>query len=227
MPQKFTNLPVTARILIICGTVVGVFSLSAAGGALSTLIGSQESDGAATASLGTKAKKPSSRTPYTQAIITPDDTLAPPRYDALTGSTTKIQTEQQPIAFDTKEIQDPNLQKGVRKITTTGINGVCTVAYQVVVFAGKTTKTEISRTIVKQPVTQVATIGTRTVADPTVSDPIQDPAPVPPPATPPITFPESPPTPPHDTDDSANGDGQPLPPSPGNGALSPDPVISH
>lgn len=73
----------------------------------------------------------------------------------------KTENETQSIPFSSTTVEDSNLPKGTKKVTTTGINGSETLTYQVTFTNGKqTSKKLISTTVTSQPVTQVTSIGT-------------------------------------------------------------------
>ncbi|MGT2784833.1 G5 domain-containing protein [Streptococcus merionis] len=74
------------------------------------------------------------------------------------------ETETQDIAYETKEVSNPNLPKGQRKVTTPGQKGQKTITYKVKKQGDKVISREkISEQVIKAPVTEVVEVGTKEV----------------------------------------------------------------
>ncbi|MEY8462083.1 G5 domain-containing protein [Streptococcus merionis] len=74
------------------------------------------------------------------------------------------ETETQDIAYETKEVLNPNLPKGERKVTTPGQKGQKTITYKVKKQGDKVISREkISEQVTKAPVTEVVEVGTKEV----------------------------------------------------------------
>jgi uncharacterized protein YabE (DUF348 family) len=83
---------------------------------------------------------------------------------------TKEITETVAIPHQTKQTPDPNANQGTQKVTQKGVDGQQTVTYRVTVTDGvETARQQISATILKQPVDQLVTVGTKAVPIPAVS----------------------------------------------------------
>lgn len=75
--------------------------------------------------------------------------------------TRKIETEEQPVPFASKTIQNSSIDKGMSVITTEGVNGTKTLTYQVTYTGGKRGERKlIKEEVTQEPVTQVTTVGT-------------------------------------------------------------------
>ena len=76
----------------------------------------------------------------------------------------KIDTKKERVAHETKIIQDSNLDKGKVKIETKGVDGERSVTYRTTYINGvQDKKTEVASTVIKEPVTEVKRVGTKTV----------------------------------------------------------------
>jgi resuscitation-promoting factor RpfB len=72
-------------------------------------------------------------------------------------------TETQTIPFSTRNVNDPSLAKGTKKVRTKGVAGSKTITYDVTYSDGvETARTVVSSKVIKQPVTQVVAVGTKT-----------------------------------------------------------------
>ncbi|TCN35298.1 uncharacterized protein YabE (DUF348 family) [Kribbella orskensis] len=84
--------------------------------------------------------------------------------------------ERQAIAFSKKETKSATLTEGETKTTTKGIPGTKSVKYVLTYLDGKlTTKKLVTATVVKQPVDELVTVGTK----PKPEEPTTDPTPPP------------------------------------------------
>lgn len=107
--------------------------------------------------------------------VSSDDRVSPGLTDAITDgqsvtvqrvSITTVDTTAA-IPYATSTVNDATLSKGIKKVTTKGVDGVKTSTYKVVTVDG----VEESRTLVSEadttaPVTQVTSIGTKVTASP-------------------------------------------------------------
>lgn len=76
--------------------------------------------------------------------------------------TTKKVTQRTAIAFTTRTVKDPDLEKGDTEVRTKGVAGVRTITYEVTVTDGKeTSRKQISSVVTKKPVTKVVAVGTK------------------------------------------------------------------
>lgn len=76
--------------------------------------------------------------------------------------TTKEESKEVSVPFDTKEVSDESMLKGTSKITQTGADGIEKIVYKVTYTDGKETKREeISRTLLKAPIDAIISIGTK------------------------------------------------------------------
>ncbi len=79
---------------------------------------------------------------------------------------TSAATVTEALAFETKEIQDPSLPKGHRKVEVKGRVGEAVSSYAVETLGGvEVTRTLVTRTVRREPVNEVIRIGTMTVPD--------------------------------------------------------------
>ena len=67
------------------------------------------------------------------------------------------------IPFETARINDPNLLIDTERIEIEGVNGEIKISYEVITEDGEEVRTEISREVIKEPVTQVIRVGTKAV----------------------------------------------------------------
>lgn len=74
--------------------------------------------------------------------------------------TTKVETESQPIAFESQTVEDGAPAKGQTQLRTTGVNGVKTITHTITLTDGVETDRQTSEQITTAPVTQVTAIGT-------------------------------------------------------------------
>ncbi|WP_454855278.1 G5 domain-containing protein [Promicromonospora soli] len=82
-------------------------------------------------------------------------------------TTTKRITKKETIPFQKITGEDPNLDKGTKKITTEGVKGVRTKTYRVTYTDGEETDRKIVKNVVtRKPIDQVTSIGTRTPPPP-------------------------------------------------------------
>ena len=84
--------------------------------------------------------------------------------------TTKEETKTEEVAFQTKEVTNPDLPEGTRIVKTAGKNGVRTIVYTVTYTDGvETGRVEKSNTITTPAVDEVVEIGTKKVVAPVVT----------------------------------------------------------
>ena len=77
------------------------------------------------------------------------------------------------IPFETARINDPNLLIDTERIEIEGINGEIKISYEVITEDGEEVRTEISREVIKEPVTQVIRVGTKAVDPVDPVDPVE------------------------------------------------------
>jgi hypothetical protein len=98
-------------------------------------------------------------------VVTPPTTGKPTTTVAATPkrtTTTKQVVEFKTIAYKKKTVTDSSMDKGDKKIRTTGANGTRKLTYKVTYVNGvQTTKTLLSQVVSKQPRTQVTAVGTK------------------------------------------------------------------
>ncbi len=71
-------------------------------------------------------------------------------------------SETQPIAFESKTVEDSSIAKGTTKISTAGVNGVKTLTYEITKVDGKETDRKLLDEKVTTPaVAQVTKVGTK------------------------------------------------------------------
>lgn len=71
-------------------------------------------------------------------------------------------TEEQEIAFEVEEIQDPDHEVGYREVKTPGMKGKKSVTYEVVMKNGKeVSRKEIQSVVMKKPKKEVVIVGTK------------------------------------------------------------------
>ena len=84
--------------------------------------------------------------------------------------TTKEETKTEEVAFQTKEVTNPNLPEGSRQVKTAGKKGVHTIVYTVTYTDGvETGRVEKSNTITTPAVDEVVEVGTKKVVAPVVT----------------------------------------------------------
>lgn len=96
-------------------------------------------------------------------------------------------TQTQTIDFDTKNVQDGNLAKGNSKVTTVGVEGEKKLKHKLITYSPEGCKDNrdivISKTVTKQPVTEVTHIGTYVAPPEPTPAPTSAPAPRPTPTS--------------------------------------------
>ena len=65
------------------------------------------------------------------------------------------------IPFETARINDPNLLIDTERIEIEGVNGEIKISYEVITEDSEEVRKEISREVIKEPVTQVIRVGTK------------------------------------------------------------------
>src|SRR5699024_6748031 len=65
------------------------------------------------------------------------------------------------IPFETAKIDDPNLPIDTERIEIEGVNGEVKISYEVITEGSEEVRKEISREVIKEPVTQVIRVGTK------------------------------------------------------------------
>ena len=91
--------------------------------------------------------------------------------------TTKEETKTEEVAFQTKEVTNPDLPEGTRRVKTAGQKGVRTIVYTVTYTDGKETgRVEKSNTITTPAVDEIVEVGTKKVASTTTNSDKKDPA---------------------------------------------------
>jgi len=103
-----------------------------------------------------------------------DDDYTEPSADASLKAGMKVNvyrvtysnvTESEEVDYDTKQTKDSSLEQGKTKVVTKGVKGTADVTYKVKYVNGKEdSRTEVSKEITKEPVTQVERVGTKKVA---------------------------------------------------------------
>ena len=84
--------------------------------------------------------------------------------------TTKEETKTEEVAFQTKEVTNPDLPEGTRQVKTAGKKGVRTIVYTVTYTDGvETGRVEKSNTITTPAVDEVVEVGTKKVVAPVVT----------------------------------------------------------
>ena len=84
--------------------------------------------------------------------------------------TTKEETKTEEVAFQTKEVTNPNLPEGSRQVKAAGKKGVRTIVYTVTYTDGvETGRVEKSRTITTPAVDEIVEVGTKKVASTTTN----------------------------------------------------------
>ena len=91
--------------------------------------------------------------------------------------TTKEETKTEEVAFQTKEVTNPDLPEGSRQVKTAGKKGVRTIVYTVTYTDGvETGRVEKSNTITTPAVDEIVEVGTKKVASTTTNGDKKDPA---------------------------------------------------
>ena len=91
--------------------------------------------------------------------------------------TTKEETKTEEVAFQTKEVTNPDLPEGTRQVKVAGKKGVRTIVYTVTYTDGKETgRVEKSNTITTPAVDEIVEVGTKKVASTTTNGDKKDPA---------------------------------------------------
>lgn len=91
--------------------------------------------------------------------------------------TTKEETKTEEVAFQTKEVTNPDLPEGSRQVKTAGKKGVRTIVETVTYTDGKETGREVkSNTITTPAVDEIVEVGTKKVASTTTNGDKKDPA---------------------------------------------------
>lgn len=84
----------------------------------------------------------------------------------VTRAHTSGTTETEAVPFDEKEVDDPTLEKGEKRITTKGRAGVRTTTYRLDVVGGVVVgRTAVASVVTVEPVTQVVAVGTLELPD--------------------------------------------------------------
>ena len=84
--------------------------------------------------------------------------------------TTKEETKTEEVAFQTKEVTNPDLPEGTRQVKTAGKKGVRTIVYTVTYTDGvQTGRVEKSNTITTPAVDEIVEVGTKKVVAPVVT----------------------------------------------------------
>lgn len=80
-------------------------------------------------------------------------------------TTTKTVTQNEPVAYTQRSVDDPKLAAGKHAVAQKGQNGTKKVQYQITYKNGREIKRQTKAiTVTKQPVEQVTSVGTRTPA---------------------------------------------------------------
>jgi hypothetical protein len=96
------------------------------------------------------------------ASPTPDEIATSPTPAPSPTITVRTVTETRSIPYKTTTIKDPSLAKGTTKVRTRGVPGTMTVTYRVTLTDGvETSRTAVSQTVTKAPVTKVVVVGTK------------------------------------------------------------------
>lgn len=78
----------------------------------------------------------------------------------------QTQTQTVPIAYETQEVQDPELVEGRTKVVTKGQDGSKEIVYSVgYVGDSEVKRTQISERIITEPVTEIISVGTRPMSE--------------------------------------------------------------
>lgn len=105
--------------------------------------------------------QPSASVPSSEAPAAEPSSAAPISVQPVV--TTKKVTKRTAIAFTTRTVKDPDLEKGDTEVRTKGVAGVRTITYEVTMTDGKeTSRKQISSVVTKKPVTKVVAVGSKT-----------------------------------------------------------------
>jgi resuscitation-promoting factor RpfB len=134
-----------ALLLLCCGGLTAIGALSGEAG----------SNPAAQNDAGAPDVEPAAPLRPTTVTTAPSTTSAP----AIEKHTI---TEERPIPFTEKRVNDPNLAKGKTRVRTQGVAGVKTITYEVTLTDGvETARRVVSELVTRKPVTRVVAVGTK------------------------------------------------------------------
>ncbi|MEU8182005.1 G5 domain-containing protein [Micromonospora sp. NPDC049044] len=106
--------------------------------------------------VATSPATPDAAGSSTPASPTPSAAAPPPVVKVTT------ETVQATVRYGERTVKDSSLAEGKRVVRTRGVNGVRTLTYEVTTTNGvRTSRKLVKSTVTKQPVTQVAAVGTR------------------------------------------------------------------
>lgn len=101
-------------------------------------------------------------TPSKPAEPSPTPTSPSPTPTPTPVVVKRTETVTEPVAFRTRRVQDPALDKGDEVVRTEGVEGVRTISYKVTYVDGKqTAKEKVSSKLTRQPVDKVVAVGTK------------------------------------------------------------------
>jgi len=90
----------------------------------------------------------------------------------VTRASSSGETTVEAIPYETQQVEDPSLSKGITTVVTAGRAGVRTTTYQLEIVGGTVVgRTVIASVVTTQPVTEVVHVGTRSVPAVGVVDP--------------------------------------------------------
>lgn len=93
---------------------------------------------------------------------TPVPTASPQPLASVPVVVKKIVVETRKVAFRKVTAEDPALESGKRVVSTRGVTGLRRLTYEVSLTDGKqTAKRLVKQVVVRQPVTQVTSVGTK------------------------------------------------------------------
>jgi resuscitation-promoting factor RpfB len=168
-PSRWRRLPLLAKIglavlgavLLCCGGLTGIGLFFGPPTPASTP--DQAAPPAAPAPVTVASPTPVGSTPTTPAGAPPTIRAARPTQPPGPVIQKHIVTETRSIAFATKTINDPTLDKGTREVRTSGAPGVRTLTYEVTLTDGVQTSKRLVRSVVtKSPTPRVIAVGTKT-----------------------------------------------------------------
>jgi hypothetical protein len=149
MKYELKYASVKSKILIVCSIVFGLIGL--------VIRTSNSQPNKALQLVDSKTATQSSK----QAAVKGAATKRDPRIE------TKTETKTETIPFESVNVDDVALLKGVTKIATAGVNGEKKTVSRLTYTDGQLTKTEkLSDEITLQPVKQVTKVGTKVAAAP-------------------------------------------------------------
>jgi hypothetical protein len=109
-----------------------------------------------------------SETPVPRNVVTPTRASPPPATVAPTPTVVapvvvkKLVVETRKVAFRKLTVEDPGLAKGSKVVTTRGVLGTRRLTYEVTWVDGVQTKKRLVRqVVVRQPVAQITSVGTK------------------------------------------------------------------